>query len=408
MQSKRQDKKTFFIHFIAYILLLIVTPFVLLKNYMQAAIGRLSEFSFHISNIEIPYVLAVFILIVVSILIIYRKQLNKIRILSLAGVFILVFIGQNSTDFYFDHKFYELQHNWHYLAYGIFSFFSIRWLRARKVSTSKTILFTFLFAMTISSIDEAVQVPLSSRIFDICDIGKDLWGTIVGMFFIFFVIEEGNIFKGKYKINAPKLKDYLISPFALLFNIAIFSEIFLLFSSVLSDVEYLNLGITVSVIIFLIVFLIIYLIQFKISRIIVISVISIFAITQIYSIFKNSNRYINHYQSGLVIYKGIPIPLFDIMIFNNGTFRLVDKKTSFNTRDRNTIYKYATDILIIGNADKERKIRGFANDNETQFVYNPKTGKALQVIILDIRHANKKFNELKAKNYNVVYIIHQK
>ena len=96
------------------------------------------------------------------------------------------------------------------------------------------------------------------------------------------------------------------------------------------------------------------------------------------------------------------------MIFNNGMFRLVDKKTSFNVRDKNTIFNYATDILIIGNADKNKNIRGFGNENETQFIYNSITGKGLQVITLDIRQAYKKFNELKAKNYNVVYIIHQK
>ena len=408
MKKNKKEGKLFLIQLLAYVLLLIATPFVLLKNYMQAAIGRLSEFSFHISNIEIPYVLIVFTIVITIFLIIYRKYLNKIRLISIVGILILIYIGQNSTDFYFNHKFYELQHNWHYLAYGIFSFFSIRWLRSKNITPARTILLTLLFAMAISTGDEAIQIPLSSRIFDISDIGKDLWGTIIGMIFIFFVIEEGKIFRGNYKINAQRFRDYFNSPFAMFINIAIFSEIFLFIGSIYSDTNYALTGISISLFIFMLVFFIIYLIQFKISRIIVVSILGILIVLLLYSYISNKDKYISHYQSGLVVYKGIPIPLFDIMIFDNGMFRPVDKKTSFNSRDKKTIFNYAGDILIIGNADKNKNIRGFANDEETQFIYNNITGKAVQVIILDIRQANKKFNELKSKAYNVSYIIHQK
>ena len=284
--QKRKDKKLFFIHFVAYILLLIATPFVLLKNYMQATIGRLSEFSFQVGNTDIPYVLVIFIILFISLLIIFRKHLTLIRLVSIAGVLFLIYIGQNSTDFYFNHKFYELQHNWHYLAYGIFSAFSFRWLRANNTEPAKMILFTFLFAMLISSFDEAIQIPLSNRIFDICDIGKDLWGTVIGMTFILFVVEEGKLFNAQLKINAPKLKDYLHSPFAMLVNIAIFSEVFLLISSLFSDVEYLKSGILISLLVFLIIFFFIYLFQFKISRIAIIFLISLLLIVQLYSFIK--------------------------------------------------------------------------------------------------------------------------
>jgi len=408
MLKNKKNTRLLFIHFIAYILLLIATPFFLLKNYMQSAIGQLSEFNFVLFDVNIPYILLLFILLITAFLIVYRKYLSGFRIISIIIIFVLIFIGHNSTDFYFNHKFYELQHNWHYFAYSIFVFFSYRWMKEIGIKTSKIILYTFVAAMVISTVDEAVQIPLSNRIFDACDIAKDLWGSIIGMVFIFFVIEEGKEFRGNWRINYPKLKGYLNSPFASFINLAIFSEILLLVTSLLSNINFLKPAIFISLLIFLIVFLIIYLLQYKISRIIVISVITLLLITLSFKYFNHDNKKIVQYKSGLIIYKGIPIPYFDIMIYNNGSFRLVDKKTSFNARDKRTIFNYAEDILIIGNTDKKNKIRGFNSDSKTQFAFNYKKGKALQVILQDIRNANKKYNELKTQGYNVVYIIHQK
>ena len=38
------------------------------------------------------------------------------RIFSLVAMILLLALAQNSTDYYFNHEFYELQHTWHYIA----------------------------------------------------------------------------------------------------------------------------------------------------------------------------------------------------------------------------------------------------------------------------------------------------
>ena len=95
------------------------------------------------------------------------------------------------------------------------------------------------------------------------------------------------------------------------------------------------------------------------------------------------------------------------MIYPNGTFRLVDKKIYFNNPDKyNTIYALSKDILLIGSGSDGKGGKGFPEEKKAQFVFNPKTKLPLQIIILKTQEACAKFNELKKKGYNVLYVIH--
>ena len=110
----------------------------------------------------------------------------------------------------------------------------------------------------------------------------------------------------------------------------------------------------------------------------------------------------------MIVYKGIPIPYFDIMIFPDGTFRLVDKKIYFNQKDKvNRIFKYANDILLIGSGENGEGGMGFIDEQrETQFIFNSQKKLPLQVIVLKTPDACKEFNLLNKKGYDVMFIIH--
>ena len=100
----------------------------------------------------------------------------------------------------------------------------------------------------------------------------------------------------------------------------------------------------------------------------------------------------------LTIYKGIVIPYFDLMIFENGMFRLVDKKEFFNIRDKERICDYATDILLLGSGEEGRGGKGFPANEIMQFYVNRAKKSILQATKLKNKEAISLFNKLKKKN----------
>jgi len=108
----------------------------------------------------------------------------------------------------------------------------------------------------------------------------------------------------------------------------------------------------------------------------------------------------------LSVYKGIPLPFFDIMIYPNGMFRLVDKKHSFNQGDRRFMLRQKPDIIVIGSGIYKKGGKGFPKKAISQFIYNRYTHKGTQVIILENKKACNLFNRLKKENKNVLFILH--
>lgn len=390
---------------IMYALLLIFTPFLMLQNFLQTAIGRFSILSYNFLGRDIPYLFSVILLLFIILLILIRRQITFYRAASFLVVLLLLAIGQSSTDYYFKHKFYELQHNWHYFAYGGFAFLAYRYFYFRKFPTEKIILYTFLSAIFLSSFDEIAQVFISDRIFDICDIGKDTWGTVVGIIFVQFVLRQGKDMRG-WKIRHRHLKDYYRHPFSLLFLEIWYAYFFLSVSSLLTEMQYWFIGITIPMFIFLIFFILFHLSGKAVFRIIIPALLILILLVQayFYATYKNDNIIYNTY--GLTVYKGIPIPFFDILIFENGTFRLVDKKYEFNGRDILTLYSKSSDILLIGSGRDGLGGIGFPEDFEVQFVFHNYTKTGMQLIILKTPEACQTFNRLKQEGYNVVFLIH--
>ena len=223
---KMNRTKTTLVDLILYSLLLIATPFIMLQNYLQLSIAYFSRISFSVGDIHIPYVLAIALVIILFVFFKFRKQLNKIKFLALVFIVILILIGHSVSDFYLNMKFYDLQQNWHYIAYSIFSFLMYRYCKTKNTLPNKIILKTILIAVSLSTFDEIFQLFLSSRTFDISDIAKDLWGAVIGVVFVFFIIENKEILKTNTKIQYKKLSDYFKNPFSVLFYSLILSFIF--------------------------------------------------------------------------------------------------------------------------------------------------------------------------------------
>ncbi|HPR17328.1 MAG TPA: VanZ family protein [Candidatus Cloacimonadota bacterium] len=393
---------------ILYSLLLIATPFLIIKNYLQQIIGMTSRLTFSFLNLDIPYILAIAAFILIALFVIFRHRLKLIHLYVGSVVIALMFIGQNSTDYYFNHRFYELQHNWHYLAYSLYAFVIYRYLKQKDKPAARIILTTFILALSTSCFDEAAQIVISSRVFDICDIGKDIWGAVIGMIAVFFVFERKTMLAKGWRLRQKSIADYPKNPLSLLFLEMILAYLILLISSILSDDRFIITVILFSLAAFLIFFFFFHFSQRKIFRRIFLTLLVVFILLQTISFIRYHDDNIVFHKKGLIVYKGIPIPYFDVMIFPDGNFRLVDKKIFFNQKDKiNRIFQYAKDILLIGSGTEGEGGKGFIDENqETQFVYNQVQKQLLQIIVLKNTEACSEYNYLKKQGYNVMFIIH--
>ena len=233
-----------------------------------------------------------------------------------------------------------------------------RGFKPRGLSDERIVLFSFLAALCISTFDEFAQVFISGRIFDLSDVAKDAWGVLVGIVGVFFVLGEGNITARGWKLRHPHLRDHLNHPIALLFQQFVLIYIFLLISSILTIARYWAVGVGLSLAAYLLFFLIFHLSQRRTWAIGLIVVGLAGLGFQSYRFLRHRQGFITHYEPGRVVYKGIPLPYFDVMIYPDGTFRFVDKKIFFNNKDKiNRIYQLATDAAADRAADADR-LRG--------------------------------------------------
>lgn len=403
--AKQPGVKAARVNLLLFQFLLVATPFLLVRNFLQQAIGMFSQWSYTVAGLQIPYVLSAIALGLLVVLIINLKRVKLKALLIFVGVIIMMGIGQSFTDYYFHHDFYELQQNWHYFAYGIFAWVSWLYHDQKGNSKARYLWTTVLMGQIISVFDETAQIFISGRVFDICDIGKDLWGVLVGMMVIIAAVsnKSGNY---KFKLINKKISDNFKNPYSILFIILIYSFLFLAISSILTETRYLMPVIYWTWGVFLLVMLAIYLLQYKISRLIIIVLLAGVIILMSITIKNNSQKIIIQKKPGLLEWRGIPVPYFDLMIKTDGAVQLVDKKVYFNKKDKiNRIYGLTEDILIIGSGSGGQGGKGFY-DNNSHFVFNPVTKKPLQILVYPNQQACRIYNKLHAEGKKVLFIIH--
>ena len=130
----------------------------------------------------------------------------------------------------------------------------------------------------------------------------------------------------------------------------------------------------------------------------------IFGLGGSYLIHRHDN--ITHSQFGLIVYKGLPVPFFDLLIYPNGLPRLVDKKHFFNGQDRQFFLSQKTDIILVGGGFQGKGGKGWKTEEGTYFLFNEYTFRGTQVIVLPTPTACEVFNRLKSEGKNVICVLH--
>lgn len=395
------------LHVVLYTFLLVATPFVLLQNFLVERIAIVSSSSIEIGGVVVRIVPTTALILGIFLLVYFRSHLTRLRILAGVVVLLMIALAQQITDFYFGHNFYDLQQNWHYLAYGIFPFMMYRDLIPRRIPLTKIILITYFSAMSFSCFDETFQMHMSNRVFDMCDIAKDVWGTLLGMVLILLGGNQARALTARWRqIRHPKLKGYTKHPFSLLILIFVFALLFLCFSSLLTDSVHWKSVILLTVGTFALFFILFHASQYKWGKYGLILTLTVGLLVQSYFLVKHHSDGIIHNQYGLTVHKGIPIPFFDLMIYPDGGFRLVDKKHYFNQRDQTFFLKQRTDIILIGKGMYGKGGKGFPEETPVQFIYNKYTHQGTQLIILKNTEACRLFNRLKREGKSVLFILH--
>jgi len=395
------------VNLVFYALLLVATPFLLLQRYLPQAIGMASRAGFTAAGHHVPWVVAVAVVLLLALLPLAWRHITRIRLIAMGVVLLLMILGQRSTDWYFNHEFYELQHNWHYIAYMLFAFVFYRVVEPRGWVPARVVLVTFVAAAGISAFDEIAQVFISGRIFDICDVANDMWGALMGLIVVLFVVEEGRTLAGDRTLRPARVRLYLEHPLALLVQALVFTYLLLAIGSILTALRYWPVAVGLSLAAYGLVFLVFHFSQRRIWAGVLLVVAIAALAAQTVSFLRHRNEHIVRCDPGLIVYRGIPLPYFDVLITPNGVPRFVDKKLFFNNKDKvNRIYHLATDILVIGSGSAGQGGQGFGEEGLTHFTYNPVKNRALQVIVLPTPLACDEFNRIKAAGRSVMCILH--
>ncbi len=395
------------LHLVLYSFLLVYTPFILLQNYLIDLVSDTSRSTFELGSLHVPVVpIAAGVLLLLGILR-FRRSVTR-RMLAAAGIVVLMdTLAQQITDYYFGHRFYDLQQNWHYIAYGLFAFMVYRDLIPRRLPLARILWLTYFGALGFSLFDEFFQRQISSRVFDLSDTSKDLWGCLMGMVLIYLGGQRSQeLLRGWSQIRQKHVGAHFRNPLTSLLLMVAFCLIFLCVTALLSDPQYAwtATGTTVALcVVFLAAFTLLFT---RAGRIVLAAaVLALLGIIG-YGSIRRGGEPITHARAGLTVYQGVPLPFFDVMFRPDGSFRLVDKKHFFNQRDQDFLLRQKCDIIVIGSGEKGLGGLGFPERSMVQFLYNPYLDRATQVITLRTPEACRLFNRLRQEKKSVLFILH--
>ena len=105
---------------------------------------------------------------------------------------------------------------------------------------------------------------------------------------------------------------------------------------------------------------------------------------------------ITYYKFGFNTFGLIPIPLLDIVVYDNGLFWLRNKSHTVTLKEINNVISKNTEVLIIG--------KGWSNAVRVE--QKALNKQSIKIYILSTPKAIKMFNKLKQNNVKVALICH--
>ncbi len=395
------------LHVVLYSFLLVFTPFILLQNYLVDIVASISTSRMNLGGWSLPIMPTVAAVVVLALAIWWRKRITRNMLLAAAIILLMITLSHQMSDYYFGQNFYDLLQNWHYIAYALFGPMLYRDLDPRGVRFSRFLWIAFFCALGFSTFDEFFQRYMSSRVFDLSDTAKDVWGCLMGLVAVALCGRHAHELRLDIKSlgRMPRLRT-LGHPLVALVLMACFTLIFLSCASLMSDAEYAPLVALFSIG-FSALTLGVYLLLLRKPGRIALGALAVIAICALgYSAIHHRGQEIVSHRNGLTVYRGMPLPFFDALIFPDGHFRLVDRKHSFTTRDQKRLLRQESDIIVVGTGRKGLGGRGFPEPSMVQFLHNPYSGGVTQVIIQRTADACLTFNRLKKEGKRVAFVIH--
>ena len=93
-----QNKEKFYspeTNLILYTLLLIATPFLIVQNYLQQMIGMTSQLSFTLLGIEMPYIVAIAIIFIITLAVVLWQKIKISHIYVWLFVIFMMILGRS-------------------------------------------------------------------------------------------------------------------------------------------------------------------------------------------------------------------------------------------------------------------------------------------------------------------------
>jgi VanZ family protein len=379
------------VHLVLYSLLLVATPFCMLRAFLQEAVGRLSRLEFEVGGIHILVVPTLGGIVLLVGFVVLLRHLTIRRVLGLAVAVLLVLLGHQIADYYFDHRYFDIQHNWHYAAYLGFAVMVHRDLATRGYPLRRVTLAAYGLALGFSTFDECFQLLMAYRVFDLGDTAKDLWGCYIGLVLLTFWTTD------------PTPRQVR----GLLVLLGLWALWFLIVSSNLTDARNWHWCVAITLAGGAVIGLLYRLLAARRTRPFVLTFLGLALLVQLgFYLHHRTGEKITHSRYGLTVIQGIPIPVFDVLVYPNGTFRIVDKKHSFSRRDLRLLLRLDPDIIVFGTGFTGTGGHGLPGTGTSRFVYNAHLRRGTQLVVLETPEAVREYHRLRQAGKHVLLVLH--
>lgn len=397
------------LHFASIGLVCFGVPFVLVTRGLQASLRAFSHLTLPFFGFDIPFIPVVEVLMAALVLLYVRDKITKRRVYACLVMFAVFLFSWFVTDVYLYLSLYDIQANYHYAAYGLMTVLFFRAFYREDRAQHKLIYAAFATCMLISLADEGAQRVASHRVFDLNDNAKDALGVVMGLIVVHFIMTKygtadlKSIPKGEKRIG-----EYVKNPASAIVILGIFTLIFLTVSALFSDPSYWYVTVLCTFLLFAVAMALLYATRFKMGRRALSTVIVILVLAQVVSVFVYWDDGIVFHSSCVTVYRGVPVPFCDVLVYPNGMVRPADKHHIFNSEIMGFFANYAPSIIVVGSnrhGDPNADVNVDAKYG-SYLAYSSQLRRNIQVVTTSPEEACALYNQYRQEGKNVMLALH--